>query len=81
MFVDKAGSKQYESRLSEYQRRVGLVAPGTEATILDFFFASLASLAENKFKRSDYSGRDGKVISINKATDPAIFSVFCVLSG
>jgi hypothetical protein len=45
------------------------------------FFASLASLAENKFRPSDYSGRDSKVISMNEATNPVIFSVLCVFSG
>jgi hypothetical protein len=45
------------------------------------FLASLASLAENKFKLPSYSGLTGRVVSINETTNPAIFSVFCVLSG
>jgi hypothetical protein len=38
-------------------------------------------LRKNKFKLPDYSVRIGKVVSINEATNPEIFSVFCVLSG
>ena len=56
------------------------MAPCTEATTTAFL-ASLASLAEKKIKRFDYSDRDGKVSSINEATNPVIFSVFCVLGG
>jgi hypothetical protein len=33
------------------------------------------------FSLIDYSDSEGKVVSINQATDLAIFSVFCVLSG
>jgi len=44
-------------------------------------FASLASLAENNFSLIKHPGRNGKVNSINEATEPALISVFCVLSG
>ena len=44
-------------------------------------FASFASFAEKYFKLNDYSGTKAKVVSINEAANPAIFSVFCVLCG
>jgi hypothetical protein len=53
-----------------------LVVPCIEAATPDFL-ALLASLAENKLKRSDYSGRDGDEASINEIASPEIFSVFC----
>jgi hypothetical protein len=55
--------------------------PGSGRNHYLSFFAPLASLAENKFKLSDCSGHDGKVVLKNEATNPALFSVFCVLSG
>jgi len=41
----------------------------------------VAYLAENNFNLTNYSGRNGKVTSMNETTNPEIFSVFCVLSG
>ena len=58
-----------------------MVANGAVSSREPPYFASFASLAENKFKLPDYSGSKGKVVSINEATNPAIFNVFCVLSG
>jgi hypothetical protein len=66
----------FKSRLSEYQSRVGVVPFCPDATTPDFL-ASLASLAENIFRLSDGSSLDGKVVSINEATNPSIFCVLC----
>jgi hypothetical protein len=37
---------------------------------LQKILASLASLAENKFKLPDHSNRDGKVVSTNEINNP-----------
>ena len=43
--------------------------------------ASLASLAEKKFSPSGYSDRNDKVTLQIEVAQPALFSIFCVLSG
>ena len=44
-------------------------------------FASFASLADNNSTFPTTHDSKSKVVSINGITNPAIFSVFCVLCG
>ncbi len=47
----------------------------------DLLQLSLASLADKFSSDTTCTGGEGNVFPVNEATDPLLFSVFCVFSG